>query len=224
MSIAMNIVEQLKTHGSVNRGWLGVQVQDVTRELAESFGMQRPHGALVARVLPDSPAEKAGFVVGDVIVDFNGQEIETSASLPPIVGMTPIGERVPVNVVRQKHPVTLAVEIGKLSPEAESQMKSDNLPAISVKRLGIAITAAVEEPSDKQPGPNPGVLVQKVEKGAAVDAGIQEGDVILRIQNEEITSVEQFMEIVKSLPSGRPVAVLVQRQGSPVFLAIKIDD
>ncbi|MCI0666900.1 MAG: DegQ family serine endoprotease [Methylococcaceae bacterium] len=224
MSIAMNIVEQLKDHGSVNRGWLGVQVQDVTRELAESFGMQRPHGALVARVLPNSPAEKAGFLVGDVIVDFNGQEIETSASLPPIVGMTPIGEKVPVSVVRQKHPMTLTVEIGKLSPEVETQMKSDNLPAISVKRLGIKITAVADEPSDRKPGSNPGVLVRELEKGPAMDAGIQEGDVILRIQNEDIISVEQFMEVIKSLPSGRPVAVLVQRQGSPVFLAIKIDD
>lgn len=224
MSVAMNIVDQLKSHGSVDRGWLGVQVQDVTRELAESFGMQRPHGALVAQVLPNSPAEKAGFLIGDVIVAFNGQEIETSASLPPIVGMTPIGESVPVDVVRQKSHITLTVEIGKLVPETEIMTKSDSAPRIAVKRLGIKVSAATEEQSGQKPRSNPGVLVKELEKGPAADAGIQEGDLILRVQNEEITSVKQFQEIVQSLPSGKPVAVLVQRQGSPVFLAIKINE
>lgn len=220
MGIAMNVAEQLKTRGAVNRGWLGVQVQDVTRALAESFGMQRPHGALVARVLPKSPAENAGFLVGDVIVDFNGQEIETSSNLPPIVGMTTIGEKVAVDVIRRKQPKTLQVEVGKLSPESETEVKSGQSPGSSVKRLGIKIT----ENDDRDEESNPGVLVQHLEKGPAREAGIQEGDVILRIQNEEITAVDQFIGIINSLPSGKPVAILVQRQGSPVFLAIKFDD
>ncbi|MGR9105718.1 MAG: DegQ family serine endoprotease [Gammaproteobacteria bacterium] len=224
MSIAMNVVEQIKAHGSVDRGWLGVQVQDVTRELAESFGMQRPHGALVARILPESPAEQAGFEIGDVIVDFNGEQIETSASLPPIVGMTRIGDIVPVTVIRQKHQKELTVIIGKLSPEVESRERSEKSPLISVARIGIKISPAGDNPAERKPGANSGVVVRKVEKGAAMEAGVQEGDVILRIQNEEITSVDQFLGIVGSLPSGKPVAVLVQRQGSPVFLAIKVLD
>ncbi len=223
MSIAMNVVDQLKAHGEVKRGWLGVQVQDVTLELAESFGMQRPHGALVARVLPNSPAEKAGFQVGDVIVDFNGEKIETSASLPPLVGMTPAGESVSMNVIRQKRHKRLAVVIGKLSPEVETQLQSEASQVIPVPRLGIKISSVNEEQLDRKPGANLGVLVQELEKGSAMDAGIQEGDVILRIQNDEITSVDQFQRIIESLPSGKPVAVLVHRQGSPVFLALKID-
>lgn len=224
MSVAMNVVKQLKTQGSVTRGWLGVQVQDVTRELAESFGMRHPHGALVARVLPASPAEKAGIRVGDVIVDFNGEKIETSASLPPIVGMTPLGESVRVNVIRQKRQRTLAVTIGKLSPELETQAKSGKTQAISVKRLGIKITAVTGDPLNQKPDSSAGVLVQEVGKGPSMDAGIQPGDVVLQIQNEEITSVNDFLSIVKSLPKDKPVAVLVQRRGSPVFLAIKLDD
>lgn len=224
MSIAMNVVEQLKANGEVTRGWLGVQVQDVTRELAESFGMKRPHGALVARVIPDSPAAKAGFKVGDVIVKFNGEKIETSSSLPPIVGMTPIGEKIPVNVIRRSRARELTVEIGKLSPEAETQMIPEVSPDVSVKRLGISVSPVTPEYSNQNPGVDAGVVVQKVEKGAALDAGIQEGDVILRIQNDEITSVEQFLGIIKLLPVHRPIAVLVQRQGSPVFLAIKFDE
>ncbi|MGH8553384.1 MAG: PDZ domain-containing protein, partial [Methylococcales bacterium] len=220
MGVAMNVVEQLKSHGAVNRGWLGVQVQDVTRELAESFGMPRPHGALVARVLPKSPAEKAGFQVADVIVNFNGQEIETSSSLPPIVGLTSVGDRVSVAVIRQKSQITLTVEIGKLSAEIEPETKVDRSPGVSVKRLGIKVEAS----ADREEGEKSGVVVQEVGKGPALEAGIQEGDLILRIQNEDIASVGQFIEIIQSLPARKPVAALVQRQGSPVFLAIKIDD
>lgn len=221
MSVAMTVVEQIKSHGSVNRGWLGVQVQEVTRELAESFGMPRPHGALVAQVLPDSPAEKAGFWVGDVIVAFNGQEIETSSSLPPIVGMTQIGERVSVHVIRQKRQTNLTVVIGKLAAEVEPEPepREDQPAAISVKRLGIKIDARKDQGKDAAR-----VVVREVEKGPALEAGMAEGDFILRIQNEDITSVDQFIQIVQSLPSGRPVAILVQRYGSPVFLAIRIND
>ena len=91
MEVVMNVVEQIKTQGFVSRGWLGVQVQDVTRKLAESFGMDAPKGALVAKVMVDSPAEKADFKVGDVIIEFNNKKIDTSAVLPPLVGMTSIG-------------------------------------------------------------------------------------------------------------------------------------
>lgn len=96
MDVAMNVVNQIKTKGSVSRGWLGVQIQDITRELAESFGMDRPYGALVARVIEESPAEKAGLQIGDVIVEFDGHDIETSGELPPVVGVTTIDEKVKV--------------------------------------------------------------------------------------------------------------------------------
>lgn len=224
MSIAMNVVKQLRTQGEVTRGWLGVQVQDVTRELAESFGMRRPHGALVARVLSDSPAEVAGFRVGDVIVKFNDHNVETSSGLPPLVGMTPIDESVRVVVIRKKRQVFLTVRIGKLSAEAKRQAKPDKTSAVLIKLLGIRVATATNDGSGRQPSSIPGVLVLSVTQGPAMVAGIQKGDVILRVQNEDIRNVSDFSRVMESLPSGKSIAVLVQRRGSPVFLAIKLDD
>ena len=91
MDVALDVVEQIKSQGYVSRGWLGVVIQNVTRELAESFGLDKPHGALVSRVTPESPAETAGIETGDVILKFNGHRITTSSSLPPYVGRTKIG-------------------------------------------------------------------------------------------------------------------------------------
>ncbi len=224
MSVAMNVVNQLKAHGKVTRGWLGVQVQDVTRELAESFGMKRPHGALVARVLPNSPAEKAGFQVGDVIVDFNGHNIETSAALPPLVGMTSVNERAQVTVIREKRQKRLSVKIGKLSPEIETRMATGESHNKSIERLGIRVSDLTDEQLKELPNVNHGVLVQQVKPGPARDAGIQRGDVILQIQNKDIKNVVRLKKIVNHLRSGKSVAVLVQRRGSPVFLAIKLED
>ena len=224
MSVAMNVVEQLKSSGQVTRGWLGVQVQDVTRELAESFGMKRPHGALVARVLSDSPAEKAGFRVGDVIVNFNGHNIETSAALPPLVGMTTVGERTEVTVIRQKRQKQLSVYIGKLSPEVEKKFSAAKTDSDAIERLGVSVKDLSGEQLKKQPNIKQGVVVTQVDSGPARDAGIQRGDIILRIQNEEIKNVRVLKNVVENLVTGKSVAVLVQRRGSPVFLAIKVDD
>jgi len=100
MDVVMDVVSQIKSQGFVSRGWLGVVIQNVTRELAESFGLDKPQGALVSRIMPGSPAGKAGIVIGDIILRFDGKEITTSSSLPPIVGRTKIGESVPVVVMR----------------------------------------------------------------------------------------------------------------------------
>lgn len=225
MSVAMNVVDQIKANGEVKRGWLGVQVQDVSRELAESFGMERPHGALVARVLVDSPAQKAGFKVGDVITRFNGQEIETSSALPPIVGMTPVEKSVKVEVIRQRKLVTLTVSIGQLSEDAKAEAvgpAQTDTPSVAVDRLGIRVLDLDPKNLEERFGVSHGVLVQKVDKGAASEAGIQQGDLILRVQNEEIDSAKTLRQVAKTLPAGKSIAVLVQRGRSPVFLAIRI--
>lgn len=225
MSVAMNVVDQIKANGEVKRGWLGVQVQDVSRELAESFGMERPHGALVARVLVDSPAQKAGFKVGDVITRFNGQEIETSSALPPIVGMTPVEKSVKVEVIRQRKLVTLTVSIGQLSEDAKAEAvgpAQTDTPSVAVDRLGIRVLDLDPKNLEERFGVSHGVLVQKVDKGAASEAGIQQGDLILRVQNEEIDSAKTLRQVAKILPAGKSIAVLVQRGRSPVFLAIRI--
>ncbi|MEN8259064.1 MAG: DegQ family serine endoprotease [Pseudomonadota bacterium] len=222
MDVAMNVVDQIKRHGQVSRGWLGVQVQDVTRELAESFGMRIARGALISRVLPGSPAEKAGFQIGDVIIEFNGQNVETSAELPPLVGMTPVGKATRIKIIRQGEQRTLTVKIGLLPDDEETRLALSKSDTVSVKRLGITVSDLTAQHREQYQVVKHGVLVQRVKAGPASDGGIQRGDVILRLHNQMVENVEGFKKIVETLPAGKAVAVLVQRRGSPVFLAIKI--
>lgn len=224
IDVAMNVVEQIKSKGKVSRGWLGVQIQDVTRQLAESFGMDRPHGALVSKVIPGGPAEKAGIQIGDIIVEFNGQVIETSGELPPRVGMTPIDEKAKVKIIRQGDKQDISVKIGLLPAQAAALPSA--APAateIAVNRLGFAVADLTAEQRQQLQVEKNGVLVQKVNKGIALEAGIQPGDIILRIQNNVVRDAAEFNAIVAKLPVEKSIAVLIQRNGSPVFLAFKID-
>jgi serine protease Do len=222
MDVVMNVVEQIKTSGKVSRGWLGVQIQDVTRQLAESFGMKTPHGALVSKVIPGSPSEKADIQIGDIITEFNGQAIETSGELPPMVGMTPINQEATVKIIRQGETKTVTVTVGLL-PEQEAKVAAGKVESKPVNRLGVLVVDLTDAQRAQLQISKYGVLVQDVSKGAAREAGILPGDVILRIQNNMIRDAADFDKIAKNLPAGKSVAVLIQRQGNPVFLALKIE-
>ncbi len=224
IDVAMDVVEQLKTHGKVSRGWLGVLIQDVTRDLAESFGMKKPQGALVAKVLPDSPASKAGLQVGDVIVSFNGKEIAQSSALPPVVGSTPVGKRVPVKVMRNGRMQTLWVQLGEL-PEKEAKIeRADESEVVQSNRIGVKIADLTDEQRKELELEEGGVLVEEVGPGAAAKAGIRSGDIILRIDNKPVKDVKSFEKTIDKLPAGKSVAVLVQRRGGPIFLALKVPE
>jgi serine protease Do len=222
IEVAMDVADQLKTSGHVSRGWLGVLIQDMTKELAESFGMGQPHGALVAKVLPDSPAKKAGIKRGDVIVTFDGKKIDESASLPPIVGSTKVGVDVPVDIIRDRKQIQLMVKLGEL-PEETAAAEATKPHAGKTNRLGISV-ADLTDDQKQELELEGGVLVQHVVEGAASRAGISKGDVILSINNESVTNVGQFRKLVDALPAGKSVAVLVQRNGNPTFLAIRVPD
>jgi serine protease Do len=224
VDVVMNVVEQIKTKGKASHGWLGVQIQDVTRQLAESFGMKKPQGALVAKIIPGSPAEKSDLQIGDVITEFNGQAIDKSSDLPPLVGLTPIDETAKLTVIRQGEVKTVTFKVGLL-PEEVNQI-ADNKTAPQQKttdRLGLIVSNLTDQQREVLQGLKTGVLVQEVGKGAAKDAGIQRGDVVLRIQNNVVRDVADFDKIVKELPVGKSIALLIQRQGSPIFLALKLD-
>ena len=224
IEVAMDVVKQLKESGRVSRGWLGVIIQDVTRDLAESFSMDKPQGALVAKVLPDSPAQSSGIQVGDVIVNFNGREVVSSTNLPPIVGSTPVGKKVPVRVMRDGKSKQLYVKLGELPDQEPQQASAAPSQMSKTSRLGIAVMDLSAEQRAELELDKQGVLVEGVEAGAAADAGIRKGDVILRLNNEAVTGSKQFAKLVKALPAGKSVPVLVQRRGGPTFMAMKVPE
>jgi serine protease Do len=223
MDVVMNVVEQIKTSGKAAHGWLGVQIQDVTRELAESFGMKKPQGALVSKIIPGSPAEKAQLQIGDIITEFNGQAIDNSGDLPPMVGMTPINDKATLKILRQGDEKTVNFNIGLLPDQVDKVATNKTEKAKPTNRLGVTVTDLTAEEREALQVSKGGVLVQDVGKGVAKNAGIQPGDVILRMGNNMINDTEAFEKIAKNLPAGKSVAVLVQRRGSPAFLALKID-
>jgi serine protease Do len=223
MDVVMNIVNQIKANGKAAHGWLGVQIQDVTRELAESFGMKKPQGALVSRIIPGSPAEKTELQIGDIIIDFNGQSIDKSGDLPPMVGMTPIHDKATLKVLRQGAEKLIGFEIGLLPDQADKEVGNKTEKAKPTNRIGVIVTDLTAEERDAFQVPKGGVLVQDVTKGVAKTAGIQPGDVILRLGNDQINDVATFENSLKNAIAGKSIPVLVQRRGSPAFLALKID-
>ena len=223
MDVVMSVVEQIKANGKAAHGWLGVQIQDVTRELAESFGMKKPQGALVSKVMPDSPAEKAQLQIGDIITEFNGQSIEKSGDLPPMVGMTPIKDKATLKIIRLGNEKIINFNIGLLPEQVDKVADSKTEKAKPTNRLGLTVTDLTTEERQLTQVSKGGVLVQNIGKGAAKSAGVQPGDVILRLDNQLIHDMASFEKIVKNLPAGKSVAALIQRRGNPAFLALKIE-
>ena len=222
IEMAVDIADQLKDNGKVSRGWLGVIIQEVTRELAESFSMDIAHGALISRILPDSPAAGSDLQVGDVIVSFNGGYVDKSSSLPPLVGQVRAGREASVDVIRQGERQTLQVLIGELPGANElasaGEPKSDRVD----NKLGIDVELVSQELSDTLDLNLEGVVVLKVGEGPAALAGIREGDVITMIDNTAIKTVEDFEKAMADVTEGASVAVLVQREQGPIFLAMTV--
>jgi serine protease Do len=223
IEVAIDVAKQLQTSGKVSRGWLGVLIQDVTGELAESFNMDRPRGALIARVLPNSPADKAGLQVGDVILAYNGTQLRSSSELPPLVGTSDVDQPAELLILRAGREIKRQVDIGELPAEDAIALSGAHpKPRVVENRLGMAVSKLtpeqrkeLETPADK------GVIVESVTGQAAREAGIQQGDVILMLNNQEITDVAQFNQLVQELPAGKTVALLVHRTTGPIFLALR---
>jgi len=222
IDVALNVIDQLKSKGRVSRGWLGILIQDINRELAESFGMKQPHGAVVLKVLPDSPAKSAGFKVGDVVTHFGDKKIIRSSDLPLAVGQAPIGETSKVKIIREGKSKTLKVRIGELPAEEELAQRDVKPGKAKTNRLGLGVKNLTAEQRSQLDLKDRGVLVTQVDKGAAYQAGIRRGDVILMMNNTDVKNIKQFRKLVKDLPVGKSLPVLIQRRKSPIFLAMKI--
>jgi serine protease Do len=225
INVVNDVYRQLREKGRVSRGWLGVLIQDVTRELAESFGMGRPRGALVARVLPQSPAEKAGLEVGDIIVRFDGRQVDVSSDLPPLVGSTPVGSSVPIEILRKGKTRKLRIQVAEL-PEDE---RVAGVPRVDpgerpANPLNVVVRELAAEERQQLELGDEGIVIERVMPGPAANAGIRDGDVLLLLNNTKIASVADFNRVISQLPADRSVPVLIQRRGNPIFLALKLAD
>lgn len=225
--VARDVMLQLKEKGHVSRGWLGVMIQDVTPELAQSFGLQRPQGALVARVLEGSPAESGKVEVGDVILKFNGTVLRTSSELPPLVGSLRAGEIVSLEIMRNGSVKTLPIKIGELPEEPLADHQSDSMPVTPPTLTSTRLGLNLQELNDKiraDRGTQYGVMVSEVHEGPAQGIGLRKGDIIQVINNRKVTSIQVFNDIVASIEAGRSVAILVHRDSGPVFLALRLPE
>jgi len=215
IEVAMNVKDQLMKHGHVTRGHLGVTVQEVNSTLAESFGLDRPHGALVASVDPGSPADKGGIKVGDIILGYNGNPIERSSDLPLLVANTAPGSKASVQVWRDHGNKTLTVAAGESKEEnvASNDMSSDN-----GGKLGLAVRPLSPQEREQNDGKG-GLLVEEV-SGAAAHAGIQPGDIVLSLNGKAVHSARELRDQVEK--SGKHVALLIQRNERQLFVPIEL--
>ncbi|MEP6702092.1 MAG: DegQ family serine endoprotease [Betaproteobacteria bacterium] len=215
IDVALNVENQILKTGKVTRGQLGVTIQDVNQALADSFGLKRPAGALVSSVSIDSPAAKAGVQPGDVIVRYNDREIASSNELPLLVSSAAPGSTAKLEVLRDGQPRRLNVTIGELKG---GKLAAAGSPQESHGRLGIAARPLTPE-ERKEAGVSGGVLVEGA-SGAAAEAGIQQGDVILSFNGTAVKSVEELKALVAK--AGKKVALLVMREDARIFVPVDL--
>jgi serine protease Do len=215
IEVALNVKDQLVKHGKVTRGRLGVTVQEVNATLADSFGLDRPHGALISSIDASGPAAKSDLQVGDIILKYNGTPIERSSDLPMLVADAPVGKASTIEVWRKGSAKTLSVATGEAQPAEKVASNDDASPK---GRLGVAVRPLTPE-ERKQNGGKGGLLIEQV-GGAAARAGVQEGDILLSFNGTPVTSAEALRQHVAK--AGKSAALLIQREDRQLFVPVEL--
>ena len=221
VNMAKNVFAQLKEHGKVTRGWLGVMIQQVTTDLAENFGLDRPIGALVGQVIPDSPADKAGIKAGDVIIEYNGKEVSQMSMLPAMVANTDVGSKATVIIIRDSKRQNIKVEIGKL--EEEEPVIADAVTGTS-KKLGITVQELTPKLAESLGiEETQGLIVTDINSGsAAAAAGILRGDLILEINRVKVENIEQYKNALRAAQEKKNLLLLIKRDEHTRFVVIDL--
>ncbi len=223
IDVAMEVANQLRASGKVTRGRIGVVIQDVTHELAESFGLRNNSGALISSVEKGGPADKAGIQASDVILKFDGKVVTVSRDLPRIVAGAQPGNKVIVQLWRKGTTKDVNLIVGEMPGDGRSVRSSKNDPSSEqISRLGIGVVELTDE-QKKQLQIEEGLLIDEV-RGANVRAELQRGDIILALGNTPVVSIDQLSSVLKTIPKGRNVALLVRRGETASYIAIKLDE
>ena len=218
-SVALSVVDQLKKNGKVQRGWLGVVMQDVNKALAESLELGKPQGALINAVEPDGPADRGGINPGDVIVRFDGEDIVDSGDLPHVVGSTAPGTKAKVEIYREGKRKTLNVVVGALDKDGPAVADKNN----GNDRLGLMVEE-LDDQERRQLRLRGGILVADVAaNSAAANAGLREGDIIVQLGYSRIDDLDEYLQVIEELPESTPIAIRFYRQGRAIFRTIQID-
>ena len=221
INMAKTVITQLRDTGKVMRGWLGVAVQPVTPDLASSFGMKNEQGALVSEVMKDSPAEKAGFQAGDIILEFDGKIITDMHELPRLAAVTPVGKKAVVKLFRNGKILEKTVTIEKMVDSGVTGQQA----AQTQENLGLVVTDLTKElAAQLRTSETRGVVVREVKSGSlAEDAGILRGDIIKQINNSAIKNSSEYAKVVATLKKGDLVRFLLQRGESALFVVMKVE-
>lgn len=218
-SVALTVVDQLKKNGTVQRGWLGVVMQDVDKALAESLELGKPQGALINAVEPDGPADDAGIVPGDVIVRFNGQPIIDSGDLPHVVGAIAPGKKVKVEVYREGKRKTINVKVGALDKDGAKVADRRN----GADRLGLAVEKLADQERQQLRLRGGIVVIEVSPESAAANAGLRGGDIIVQLGYSRIDDLDEYQQVIAELPKDTPIAIRFYRQGRAIFRTIQIE-
>jgi serine protease Do len=221
IDVAIDISNQLKATGKITRGWLGIAIQELTKDLAESFGMKNTNGALVAGVEKNGPADKGGLEAGDVITKFDGKSIVVSSDLPRVVGSTKPGKLVPVEIIRKGTAKTLNLGVGEMPTDPmEAAVPGKPAPKAEANKIGLTLKELTPQQKKKLNGKNGLLVIESA--GVAAQAGIRRGDVVLGLNNNESQSVDLFNKQINAVPAGKTVAILVLRGESTLYVPIKV--
>ncbi len=221
IDVALDVSNQIKASGKVNRGWLGIVIQELSKELAESFGMKNTDGALVAAVEKNGPADKGGLEAGDVIIKFDGKPISMSSDLPRAVAAAKPGKTAAVEILRKGNQKTLNIAVGEM-PSDGMEVAQANKPLAKPEpnRIGLVLKEATAQQRKKLNGKN-GLIVLDAQ-GAVAQAGVRRGDVILGLNNTEVQSLDQFNKQLAGFAAGKSVALLVLRGENTLYVPVKI--
>ncbi len=218
IDMAKEVLPQLKDRGNVTRGWLGVSIQQITPELAKTFGLKQANGALVSDVVDGSPAEKGGVKQGDVIVEFDGKKVKSSTDLPHMVGSTPVGKEVSMKVIRDGAELPLQVKVGELKDEqlAAAPSSTKSKLGIDIEQLTPALSRKFGLKDDK------GVVITGVEPDSpGEEVGLRPGDLILEINRTKVATVSQVRRALEKTRPDEPTVMLVKRDGATRYVVIR---